>query len=159
MRVEVVRSARRVKTVQARRVGDVLRVRVPAWLSPEQEAEAVERLRRRFDRAERTAPVDLAPRAAALAARHDLPEPASIRWVGNQEQRWGSCTPATGAVRISDRMAAFPAWVLDYVLVHELAHLVEAGHGPAFWRLVARYPLAERARGYLIAKGMDENSN
>ena len=54
---------------------------------------------------------------------------------------------------VSARLAAYPRWVLDYVIVHELAHLVEASHGPAFWELVNRYPLAERARGYLIAKG------
>ena len=151
------RSARRRKTVQARRVGGVLRVRIPDWLSAEEEAAAVERLRLRFDRAQRTAQVDLAARTTGLADRHGLPHPAAIRWVANQEQRWGSCTPSTGTIRISDRMAAFPDWVLDYVLVHELAHLVESGHGPAFWGLVARYPLTERARGYLIAKGIDED--
>ena len=42
-----------------------------------------------------------------------------------------------------------PDWVLDYVLVHELAHLVVPGHGPQFWSLVDRYPRTERARGYL----------
>lgn len=156
MRVEVIRSARRRKTVQARRVGDVLRVRVPAGLSAEQEDEVVARLRRRFDRAAVGAAIDLTVRAARLAVGHDLPAPAAIRWVSNQAQRWGSCTPSTGTVRISDRLAAFPGWVLDYVLVHELAHLVEPGHGRAFWDLVARYPLAERARGYLMAKGLEE---
>jgi predicted metal-dependent hydrolase len=41
--------------------------------------------------------------------------------------------------------------VLDYLLVHELAHLEVADHGPRFWELVDRYPLTERARGYLMA--------
>jgi len=62
-----------------------------------------------------------------------------------------------GAVRVSRRLADFPPWVLDYVLVHELAHLAEADHSPAFWALVARYPLAERARGFLMAKGLEED--
>ena len=73
----------------------------------------------------------------------------------NQQKRYGSCTPATATIRISTRVAQMPLWVLDYVLVHELAHLLEANHSPRFWELVARYPLSERARGYLIAIGLE----
>ena len=61
-------------------------------------------------------------------------------------------------MRLSTRLARFPTWVRDYVIVHELAHLVHAGHTPAFWRLVDRYPMAERARGYLIAKSGDDET-
>ena len=43
-----------------------------------------------------------------------------------------------------------PQWVVDYVLVHELAHLLEPGHDANFWAWVDRYPQAERAKGYLI---------
>jgi len=66
-------------------------------------------------------------------------------------RRWGSCTYTAGVIRISSRAAKLPAFVLDYLLVHELAHLEHADHGPAFWELVMRYPLTERARGYLMA--------
>jgi predicted metal-dependent hydrolase len=52
-------------------------------------------------------------------------------------------------IRLSHRLRPMPVWVLDYVLVHELAHLVEPTHSTAFWRLVARYPDAERAKGFL----------
>ena len=79
----------------------------------------------------------------------------SVRWVSNQNTRNGSCTPSQGTIRISHRLAKMPAFVRDYVLVHELAHLVEANHGPRFWKLVNRYPRTERARGYLMAVGLE----
>jgi predicted metal-dependent hydrolase len=155
MEVEVVRSPRRRKTVQARQVGDVLRVSIPATMTQAEEAHWVERMRRRFDRVNRSVRVDLSHRTRTLGARYGLPVPETIRWVDNQTRRWGSCTPSAGTVRISTRLSGFPPWVLDYVIVHELAHLVEPAHDAAFWALVARYPRAERARGFLIAKGLE----
>lgn len=100
--------------------------------------------------------IDLSARADTLADRYRLPAPQSIRWVDNQTTRWGSCSPATGTIRLSRVLGTFPGWVLDYVIVHELAHLEVHGHGPAFWQIVSRYPLAERARGFLIAKGLEQ---
>jgi len=76
-------------------------------------------------------------------------------WTDNQRKQWGSCDTITHAIRISTRLAAYPPWVLDYVIVHELAHLVVADHSPAFAAIVDRYPRAERARGYLLAKQDD----
>jgi glycosidase len=93
--------------------------------------------------------------ATTLARRYQLPRPRDIRWADDMVTRWGSCTTTTGHIRISTRLAAFPDWVIDYVIVHELAHLEVAGHGPDFWRLAHRYPKAERAIGYLIAKAAD----
>ena len=84
-----------------------------------------------------------------LCARYRLPVPASVRWVDNQQTRWGSCTPQDRTIRISSRLASVPLWVLDYVLVHELAHLVHADHGAEFWTVVARYPKVARAQGFL----------
>ena len=80
----------------------------------------------------------------------------SIVWVSNQDRRWGSCSPQEGTIRISHRLATYPSWVLDYVIMHELAHLVIAAHNSRFWHVVARYTLTERARGYLIAKSGDD---
>jgi hypothetical protein len=80
-----------------------------------------------------------------------------VRWVENQRTRWGSCTPETGEIRVSAVLAGYPRWVLDYVLVHELAHLVEANHSARFHELVHRYPKAERAEGFLIAKGLGDD--
>ena len=153
--VRVVRSARRKKTVSARLVDGELVVRVPAGLGPEREAELVADMVASFARRFRSDTIDLHDRAAVLARRHDLRSPTSIRWVSNQSGRWGSCTPATGDIRISDRLAGMPTWVLDYVIVHELAHLEIAGHGPDFWAIVDRYPRTERARGFLMAKALE----
>ncbi len=95
--------------------------------------------------------------AALLARAQELNEqylggaavPASVRWVTNQQARWGSCTPVRGSIRISHRLRGAPAWVVDYVLVHELAHLLVPNHDDQFWQLVAAYPYAERAKGFL----------
>lgn len=150
--VEIIRSARRTRTSQARLRGNTLVVRVPAAMSEAEVSRTVEHFTERFHR--QRSRCDLGEAARALAHTHDLPVPAEIKWVTNQASRWGSCTPATGTIRISDRLAEFPDWVLHYVIVHELAHLVEPNHSPAFWALVNRYPLTERARGFLIAKSL-----
>jgi len=72
-----------------------------------------------------------------------------VRWVDNQRYRWGSCTPEDASIRISERVRGMPDWVIDYVILHELVHLIVPTHGSYFWALVGRYPKAERARGYL----------
>jgi predicted metal-dependent hydrolase len=150
--VEIVRSPRRRKTVSAELVGGVVRVLVPSWMAaPDVDrhvAELVPRLERRF----RSSHVDLPERAAELARRYDLPQASTVVWAENQRRQWGSCNVRTGEIRLSMRLADYPSWVLDYVLVHELAHLVHADHSPAFKALVGRYRLAERARGFLMAK-------
>jgi predicted metal-dependent hydrolase len=152
--VEVVRSARRRKTVQAAVVDGRIRVQLPAWMSAEEERSYVTALVDRLERQYRSDHVDLEARASELANRYGLPQPGSVAWTDRQRSRWGSCSPATGEIRVSRRLAEWPAWVLDYVLVHELAHLVEANHSAAFHRLVDRYPRSERAKGFLIAKGL-----
>ena len=94
----------------------------------------------------------LGRRCETLAARYltgRVASPSSVRWVSAMRTRWASCSPADGSIRISDRLREVPSWVLDYVLVHELAHLVIPGHGSDFWALVGAYPHTERARGYL----------
>jgi predicted metal-dependent hydrolase len=152
--VEVVRSARRRRTVSAYRQDGRTVVLLPARLSQAEEdrwvATMVERLARQ-DARRRPGDADLERRAAGLSERYldGRARPASVRWTTRQGSRWGSCTPAEGTVRLSTRLQGMPAWVVDYVLVHELAHLLQPGHDDAFWALVARYPRAERARGYL----------
>ncbi len=155
-RVDIVRSRNRRRTVSAYRDGDRTVVLVPAGLSAAEEQRWVTDMVGRLDRREartRTRAGDdgLSVRAAALSARHleGRARPVSVRWVTNQNSRWGSCTPADGTIRLSHRLRSMPAWVVDYVLVHELAHLLVPGHGPDFWAWVERYPRTERARGFL----------
>ena len=158
LEVEVIRSAKRRKTVSAAIVGGKVVVRMPTYMTKAQEDEYVAALVAKLERRRSAEAVDLPERAAALALRYGLPEPTSIRFVSNQAQRWGSCTPSTGEIRLSDRIAGFPTWVLDAVIVHELAHLVHHGHTPEFWELAHRYPRTERAYGYLLAKQLTDDA-
>lgn len=153
--VEVTRSTRRRKTVGAHLVGGVLRIALPSWMSRAEEAHWVREMSGRFQRKMSADRLRLDERAATLARRHDLRVPSTIRWADDMRSRWGSCTPSEGTIRISTRLATFPDWVIDYVIVHELAHLDVLGHTADFWQLVYRYPKAERAIGYLIAKSGD----
>lgn len=148
--VEVIYSTRRRASVQASIVDGVIKVRAPADIDRDELDRHVTQLVARLERRHRAAAVDLEARAIHLARRFELPAPTSVTWA-EQRTRWGTCWPTKGNIRISTRLAAWPPWVLDYVLVHELAHLVEANHSPAFHALVARYPRAERAKGFLIA--------
>jgi predicted metal-dependent hydrolase len=150
--VEVVRSKRRKRTIQAYVVNGTVRVLVPAGLAREEERKIVDDMVARATRRLSRQAVDLAGRARDVARKYALPEPAHIEWSDRQMSRWGSCTPTDGHVRISSRLATMPVWVLDWVLVHELAHLAVADHGERFQALVSRYELGERAEGYLIAK-------
>ena len=150
--VEIVRSTRRKRTIQASFVDGRIRVQVPAGLKPEEERLHVERMVARLTRKRELRSLDLADRARRLAEKYDLPIPARIEWSDRQLERWGSCTFSDRSVRISSRLVNMPTWVLDYVIVHEIAHLAVPGHNPAFKALVAKYELGERAEGYLIAK-------
>jgi predicted metal-dependent hydrolase len=152
--VEVRRSARRRRTVSAYRDGDRTVVLIPARMTRAEErrwvALMLERLAAQENR-RRPSDTELLQRATELSARYldALAQPSSVRWVNNQLSRWGSCTPSDGSIRLSTRLQGMPPYVVDYVLVHELTHLLVPGHDAKFWALVARYPKAERARGYL----------
>jgi predicted metal-dependent hydrolase len=162
MKIEVVRSPRRRKTITAEHRGSRVVVRLPAGMTRAEERRWVHRMVTRLTERERL---------ERLNARRTLERTAerinreyfggrvrwrSIRFVSNQRDRFGSCTPEDGAIRISDRVAEYPAWVREYVLMHELAHLLVPSHSPRFWQLVERYPFTERARGFLYAKGWEE---
>lgn len=152
--VEVRRSSRRRRTVSAYREGDTIIVMVPASMSRAQEIEWVETMVARLEKSERRkqrSDEDLLVRARKLNDLYlgGMAVPQSVRWVENQRTRWGSCTPGDRSIRLSSRLWGMPTWVVDYVLIHELAHLLEAGHNEAFWSWVERYPKMQRAQGYL----------
>lgn len=159
-KVVVRRSARRKRTVTAYRDADTIVVLIPQRMTKADERVYVkDMVAKVLARESRTG----APRGdEALGRRADelseqylapqlgyAPKPASVAWVLNQNHRWGSCTPSSGTIRLSHRMQPMPAWVVDYVLLHELAHLVEAAHSRRFWRLVNVFPDADKAQGYL----------
>ena len=152
--VEVRRSKRRKRTVSAYRQDGRLVVLIPASFTAAEERVWIERMAAKVDRqSRRTRGTDelLMARARELSGMYlgGRAVPASVRWVDNMTTRWASCTSTSREIRMSERLQSMPEWVVDYVLLHELAHLVEASHNAYFWSLVDRYPKAERAKGYL----------
>lgn len=156
---QVRRSTRRRRTMGIMREGGTLVVVVPQRMTRQQERELIPAFVSRYlanEAARRPPAADeaLTARAQQLFAAH-LAEPGRpvpqfrVHWSSRQLQRWGSCTTATGEIRVSDRLLAMPDWVTDYVLIHELSHLLERTHSARFHALVARYPLSERAQGFL----------
>lgn len=157
-KVEVRRSTRRRSTVSAYRDGDTLVVLIPAGMSRAEEKHWVAEMERKLQRTEsrraspaRETDAALLARCLQLSARYldRNAVPVSVRWVPPMRTRWASCTPTDATIRVSERLRQVPSWVLDYVLVHELAHLRVPGHDAEFWALVRRYPKTERAMGYL----------
>ena len=153
--VRIVASRRRRRTVAARLRSGVLELLVPDWMPHAERERWAEEMRRRIERRMvRTRPSDekLAARARVLNDRHFG---GRLRWTSiaytELTHLWGSCTFTTGAIRIAARAASLPDWVIDYLVVHELSHLEHSDHGPAFHEMENRYPLTERARGYLMA--------
>ncbi|MCU1435256.1 MAG: metal-dependent hydrolase [Pseudarthrobacter sp.] len=159
--VEVRRSARRTRTVAAFWENGTAVVAIPARFTAAQESEWVHRMleklhrqgEKRADKGRKQPATDaaLAAHAADLSARYfgGRAIPTSVRWVSNQNSRWGSATPSEGTIRLSDKLRPMPQWVIDYVLLHELAHLLVAGHNAAFWRLLEAYPDTMRAKAFL----------
>jgi len=152
--IEVRRSRQRRRTVSAYREDGRTIVLIPARFSADEEHVWVDAMIRRLaagDRRRRPSDEQLSERAADLSRRYlgGLAKPTGVAWVTNQNSRWGSCTPADGTIRISARVKGMPSWVLDYVILHELTHLLQPGHGGEFWSLLESYPRTDRARGYL----------
>jgi predicted metal-dependent hydrolase len=157
--IKVLRSRRRKRTVSARLLKDTLIVRAPENISDERLNKVIGELKTRIERKhfreELNKHENLAQRAREFNALYFENKLLinSIEYVTDQSSKFGCCNYRTGCIRISHRISAMPAWVKDYVIIHELAHLAVPDHSKAFWDIVSRYKLAERARGYLIAAG------
>lgn len=159
--VEVRTSTRRRKYATAFWQGDGIVVVLPARMARAERDAMVENLVQRVLRHRPNAGASddaLAARAAALADRYlDGVRARSVRWSPQQRRRWGSCTLETRDIRISELLRPTPTWVVDAVLVHELAHLLEHGHGARFRTLASRYERMGDADQFLAgyALGLD----
>lgn len=157
-KVEVKRSKRAKRNVTAYRDNDKTIVTVPTRMAKRDiDAYVVELVNRLDDRDERTSSQEsLEQRARVLSKKYlgqDLFDthkvPVKIRWVTNQNSRWGSCTPDEGSIRLSHRMQRMPSYVIDSVIVHELIHLLVTDHSPEFYELMNKFPQHEKAKAYL----------
>ena len=154
--IEIIQSPKRKKTIQAKIVDTTLYIYLPSTLSAQEEAEHIEKMKEKMRRKKQRLPHktnnDLTKRAEQLNNQYfESSLSFTIQFVTNQQKKFGSCTPSLQSIRISERCANMPRWVLDYIITHELAHLIHPNHSKAFWKQVYQYPYVERAKGFLIA--------
>ena len=164
-RVLVRRSARRRRTVSiSRREGDLL-IAIPATFSARQERQWVTKIVDQLVSKEaRRAPTRRSDETLLRMAREvsekylgGRAHPSSVTWSSRQNQRWGSCTPTDGTIRLSHQLQGMPDYVVRSVMMHELIHLLVPGHGPEFTALMENYPLAEKAQGFLDGVSWSKN--
>lgn len=159
--IKINRSRRRRKTASARLIGNVMHVYVPENISAQRLEEVIGSFRKKLslnilrDKLNREKSLDETAKIINNKYFGGKLYAASIEYVINQDYKYGCCDFITKKIRVSHRIAQMPDWVRDYVIVHEMAHLIEPNHSKAFWDIVSRYKLAERARGYLMAKGIE----
>ncbi|MDP1794208.1 MAG: M48 family metallopeptidase [Acidimicrobiales bacterium] len=155
--VEIRVSERRRKTVAAYWEGPRIVVLVPKRLAKrDRQAYADELAAKLIANRNKTRPTDsgLHERAMYLSRTFLGGEavPTAVQWSTRQMHRWGSCTATDGTIRVSARLQGAPQFVIDAVLVHELAHLLHSDHSPAFYELANKFPRQGDAE--LFLKGM-----
>ncbi len=159
--IKILRSKKRRRTVSARMIKDILVVRAPENIPESRLEKVVAELKARIERKHLKEELNIHQYLLTRAKEFNLQyfenklKINSIEYVTDQNSKFGCCNYRTGCIRISHRISAMPQWVRDYVVIHELAHLAVPDHSKAFWDIVNRYKLAERARGYLIAAGSE----
>ena len=152
--IRVIRSSRRKKSIGAYREQGAIVISVPARLSNSKVSAVIPELVEKIltkEAKERLTDSQLHERSLYLLGKY-LPEflitPASVTW-RSMNERWGSCTTVDRTIRISDRLNGAPEYVVDYLLVHELIHLMIPDHGVEFEGLLARFESSDRASAYL----------
>ncbi len=162
MEIKIIRSPDRKKTVQAKMAGETLVVYLPLGMHREEEKKIIQKMKERMEKKKLKKQINkdeyLRKRFDEFNSRYFQGKLKinSIEFVTNQERKRGSCTPSNGTIRLSHKLLDMPKWVLDYVIMHEMTHLVHPDHSRKFWAKVCEYKYTERARGFLIAKGMEE---
>ncbi len=159
--VKIIRSNKRRKTISARMIENVMVVYAPAAISDSELGNVIDNFKKRLQKRKLKKALDRTQDLNLIAERLNKEyfgarlKIQSIEYATNQERIFGCCNYKAAKIRVSHRVAKMPHWVRSYVIIHEMAHLVEPNHSKSFWRIVSRYKLAERAKGYLIAKGLD----
>lgn len=157
VQITIIRSKRRKKTIQTKYGDGRLWIYLPAGMSSKDEQKWVDRMIERNDRWQQKKSFKksnawLQYRAQELNMKYfNGTLKFSIMFVTNQNSRFGSCTSIDKTIRISKRVTAMPTWVQDYIIIHELTHLLHPDHSKKFWDIVNQYKYAERAKGFLIA--------
>ncbi len=160
MEVKIIRSPRRRRTVSARMIKDTIVVRAPAVMAEFHLERIIADFKARFQRKQAREELNKAADLESIAKRFNKRyfggslKLQKIAYVTDQKSKFGCCICRSATIRISHRLSSMPAWVRDYVIVHEMAHLIEPNHSQSFWDIVSRYELAERAKGYLMAAGL-----
>jgi predicted metal-dependent hydrolase len=167
MEIQVIRSPARKKTIQAKMVGQTLQVYLPLGMKPEEEKKLIEKMKEKLQKKQQKKHLNQDDYLLTKFKEFNLQyfqgklKVKSLEFVTNQTRVNGSCTPNNGTIRLSHKLLEMPRWVLDYVIMHEMTHLQYPNHSKGFWTKVGEYKYTERARGFLIAKGLEaiEESN
>ena len=158
--VKIIRSNKRRRTISARMIKNVMVVYAPAAISDLELGKVIDKFKKRLEKRQLKKDLDRTQDLEVTAERLNKKyfngelKVQSIEYSANQNRIFGCCSHRAAKILVSHRVAEMPHWVRDYVVFHEMAHLIEPNHSKSFWHIVSRYKLAERAKGYLIAKGL-----